>query len=68
MRMLLYGLGGLVAGYAIGVAAGAGLVTALSGNLHDQSVEVAMTAAFVTGPAGAIATAIASLIYAASTG
>ena len=52
---------GLIAGYAVGVAAGAGLITLLSSNTHDKSVELAMTAAFVTGPIGAILGVIIAL-------
>lgn len=44
----------LVAGYAVGVAAGLLLVSLFSGNTHDRGMELVMTAAFVTGPIGAV--------------
>lgn len=59
LRLLL----GLVAGYAAGAAAGLGLVEVFSSNVHDKSQEAAMTAAFVTGPAGAVLGAILALVY-----
>ncbi len=46
---------GLVLGYPTGAAIGGALVSALSGNPHDRGLEMVMTAAFVTGPAGALA-------------
>jgi len=54
VRVLL----GLIGGYLAGVGIGALLITLLSGNTHDKSVEMAMTAAFVTGPIGALIGAI----------
>jgi hypothetical protein len=45
-RAILWG----VAFYVGGLALGIGLVSALSGNAHDRSVEAAMTGAFVVGP------------------
>ena len=43
----------VVAGYAAGAVAGLLLVSLLSSNSHDKSMEMAMTAAFFTGPVGA---------------
>lgn len=43
----------VLAGFAIGVAAGFALVAMLSSNSHDKSIEMAMTAFFATGPIGA---------------
>ena len=43
-------LGVAVIAYALGALAGCGLVTTLSSNVHDKSVEAAMTGAFVSGP------------------
>lgn len=54
MSRFLRALLGLVLGYVIGAAIGAALISAFSGNTHDKSIEVVMTAAFVTGPIGAI--------------
>lgn len=42
-------LGG-IAGYAVGVFGGMGLVGMLSSNTHDRAMEVVMTGFFVTGP------------------
>ena len=58
MRRLAGALSGLVIGYAAGVAVGAALVAAFSTNAHDKSQELVMTAAFVTGPIGAVLGAI----------
>jgi hypothetical protein len=55
MRRLLTVLVTLALGYTAGALLGFFGVDLLSGNTHDRSVEAAMTAAFVTGPAGALA-------------
>jgi len=44
---------GALLGYAIGAVGGGFLVSMLSPNTHDRSVEAAMTGAFVLGPLGA---------------
>jgi hypothetical protein len=44
----------IVAGYAVGVAAGLLLVSLFSGNTHDRGMEQVMTAFFFTGPIGAV--------------
>jgi hypothetical protein len=54
MRKVVLCLAGLVAGYLIGAGLGAVAIEFFSGNTHDRSVEMAMTAAFVTGPIGAV--------------
>jgi len=54
MKRLGLGLLGTIAGYAIGVGVGLALVSLFSGNAHDKAVESAVTAAFVTGPLGAL--------------
>ena len=54
MARLGRGVVGLVAGYIVGAIAGAALVSMLSGNTHDKSVEIATTSALVTGPIGAL--------------
>lgn len=56
-------IAGLVAGYVAGALIGVGLIELVSGNTHDKSMEVAMTAAFVTGPIGAAAGAIAGFVW-----
>jgi len=43
-----------VAGFAVGAAAGYFLISTLSSNSHDRSVEAAMTSIFVCGPLGAL--------------
>ena len=50
-------LGGLL-GCAVGAFGGGFLVSLLSSNTHDRSVEAAMTGAFVLGPLAAIAGAL----------
>lgn len=62
MRRFLLAVLGLVGGYAVGVGAGLALVSLFSPNMHDKSVEMAMTAAFVTGPIGAVAGLVARII------
>ncbi len=57
MRIMI-GLLVLVAGYVIGAAAGYALIAAMTSNTHDAPIEAAMTGAFVTGPALAVAAAI----------
>ncbi len=58
MRTALAILLGLIGGYGVGAVAGWLLVTLLSGNAHDRSVEAVMTAAFATGPLGAVIGAV----------
>lgn len=64
MRRILLSLLGLVAGYVAGVILGIALVAVASPNMHDKSVEMAMTAAFVTGPMGGILGLGATLLLA----
>jgi hypothetical protein len=54
MRRLVIGLLCGVGGYLVGAFAGYWLITWLSSNAHDRSVEAAMTGAFVCGPIGAL--------------
>jgi hypothetical protein len=44
-----------VGGYLVAAVASYFLILQLSSNVHDRSVEAAMTSAFFCGPAGAIA-------------
>lgn len=62
MKRLVRGLLGLVLGYAAGAAAGVGAVELLSSNTHDRYQEAVMTAAFVTGPIGAVLGLIVGLL------
>jgi hypothetical protein len=54
MRRFLAALLGMIVGYPLFAFAGYWAIALLSGNQFDGSVEAAMTAAFVFGPAGAI--------------
>ena len=54
MRRLVIGVLCAVGGYLLGAFAGYWLITWLSTNAHDRSVEAAMTSAFVCGPMGAL--------------
>lgn len=58
LRFLL----GLVGGFAAGAVIGGVLVSVLSPNTHDKSLEIAMTALFVAGPIGAVIGIAAALI------
>jgi len=53
-RRLAVGVLAALLGYAIGGLGGGFLVSVLSSNPHDRSVEAAMTGAFVLGPLGAL--------------
>ncbi len=50
MRRLLRGFAWAIPGYLVGAFGGGALISVLSSNTHDGSVEAAMTGAFVTGP------------------
>jgi hypothetical protein len=62
LRRVMIGL--LCAGvaYVAGFAGGAFLINQFSSNVHDRSLEAAMTGAFVIGPAVAVIAFIAALI------
>ena len=49
-KRIAMGILGGVLGYALAAFGGGYLVSALSSNTHDRSVEAAMTGAFVIGP------------------
>jgi hypothetical protein len=49
-KRIAMGVLGGVLGYAVGAFGGGFLVSVLSSNTHDRSVEAAMTGAFVIGP------------------
>ena len=63
MRPFLAVLAGLVGGYLLGAALGGLLIDALSSNTHDKALETVMTAAFVTGPVGALLGALAASMW-----
>ncbi len=50
VHVLLFAIAGFVAGAATGYF----LISTLSSNSHDRSVEAAMTSIFVCGPIGAL--------------
>jgi hypothetical protein len=50
-----------VLGYALGAFGGGLLVSVLSSNTHDRSVEAAMTGAFVLGPLAAVVGALVGI-------
>ena len=62
MKRFAIGLLGAVAGYLIVAFAGYFLIEWLSSNVHDRSVEAAMTSAFVFGPIGAVVGFVAGFV------
>jgi hypothetical protein len=64
MRRIGVGLAGAIAGYALLAVAGYWLTGLLSSNVHDRSVEAAMTSAFVWGPLGAVTGFVTGFVYA----
>jgi hypothetical protein len=59
---VLIGLLGGVFGYLVGAVGGGFLVSLLSSNTHDRSVEAAMTGAVVIGPLGAIVGCVGGIL------
>lgn len=53
-RRIALGVAGGIIGYLVGAFGGGFLVSLLSTNTHDRSIEAAMTGAFVLGPLAAI--------------
>jgi len=51
-----------IVGYLVAAAASYFLVDLFSSNVHDRSVEAAMTSALVFGPLGAVAAFVAGFI------
>lgn len=54
MGKVLNGVALAIVGYVAGALVGWGAIGLFSSNTHDRSLEAAMTAAFVTGPLGAL--------------
>ncbi len=52
-----------VGGYLVGAFGGGWLVTEFSSNMHDRSVEAAMSGAFFFGPVLAVAAFIAAMVW-----
>lgn len=50
-------------GYVLGFAGGAFLINRFSSNVHDRSLEAAMTGAFVIGPALALLSFVIAFFY-----
>ncbi|MDA1166461.1 MAG: hypothetical protein O3B13_25475 [Planctomycetota bacterium] len=61
-RRLAFSLAFGLLGYVIGLFGGIGLVSLLSSNQHDRSIEAAMTGAFFVGPFTALLFAAVSFI------
>jgi len=63
--MKRFGVGLLCAigGYFVGAFAGYWLIQWLSSNVHDRSVEAAMTSIFVCGPLGAVVAFLVGFIW-----
>ena len=62
-RLLLsFGVG--LVGYVVGLFGGLGLVSFLSSNQHDRSMEAAMTGAFVVGPLTALLFSVVTFVRA----
>lgn len=63
--MKVFGLAvlGAVVGYCVGLFGGMFVVETFSSNVHDKSMEAAMTGAFVFGPLTALLTVIGTVVY-----
>lgn len=63
-RRILFAVLWAVPSYLAGAFGGGMLISLLSSNQHDRSVEAAMTGAFVTGPLAGIVGLVAGFIRA----
>jgi hypothetical protein len=63
LRKIGIGLACAVGAYVFGALGGALLVSTLSSNVHDRSLEAVMTGAFVTGPLAAAIGLVAGLAW-----
>ena len=63
--MKTFGLAVLAAigGYIIGLFGGMILIETFSSNVHDKSIEAAMTGAFVIGPLVSVAAVIVVVVF-----
>ena len=52
-----------IGGYIIGLFGGMILIETFSSNVHDKSIEAAMTGAFVTGPLMSVAAVIVVMVF-----
>ena len=64
MKRFLLSVAAGIAGYITAAIVGYFLVSLLSSNTHDRSLEAAMTAAFVYGPLGALIAAVVTFVRA----
>ena len=64
MRRFGIGLLCAIAGYLIAAIVGYFMITQFSSNMHDRSVEAAMTSIFFFGPAGAVIAFIVGFVRA----
>ncbi len=62
MRRFGFGLLYALIGYVVAAVLGYFLIASLSSNMHDRSVEAAMTGAFVVGPLGFIIGFVVGLV------
>lgn len=62
MKRVAIVLACMAVGYIVAAIVGYALVSGLSANTHDRSIEAAMTAVFVAGPAGALLAGIAGIM------
>lgn len=65
MRRFIFGLVGVILGYLAGAFGGGFAISILSSNVHDRSLEAAMTGAFVLGPLGALIGLVIGVVYGA---
>ena len=63
--MKIFGLAVLagISGYLVGLFGGMVLIETFSSNVHDKSIEAAMTGTFVIGPLVAVAAVIVVLVF-----
>ncbi len=52
-----------IGGYIIGLFGGMILIETFSSNVHDKSIEAAMTGAFVIGPLMSVAAVIVVMVF-----
>jgi len=62
LKRLLIALAAGIAAYVVGGILGGWLVSLLSSNTHDRSIEAAMTGAFVIGPLAAVIGFVAAFV------
>jgi hypothetical protein len=63
VKRLGIGVLGALGGYIVAAFAGYFLIDWFSSNVHDRSVEAAMTSVFVFGPFGAVIGFVAGFVF-----